>query len=103
MITLIIMYPDAEGAHFDMDYYIDKHIVMVKERCGDALKYCSVERGLGGAAPGSPAPYRVISRICVDSMEDFEKYVAPHDPEFSADVPNFTNIQPIIQIDEVVV
>ena len=102
MIRLTVMYPDAEDAYFDMDYYLNSHIALGLELCGDAVKECSVEQGLGGGAPGAPAPYRVMARICVDSMEDFAKYVAPHDPEFGADVPNFTNIVPVIQINEVV-
>lgn len=102
MIRLTIMYPDSEDAYFDMDYYLSRHIAMVQEKCGSALKECSVEQGLGGAAPGAKAPYRVIAHLCVDSMEDFEKYVAPHDPDFAADVSNFTNIRPVIQINEVV-
>jgi uncharacterized protein (TIGR02118 family) len=102
MIRLTVMYPDSEDAYFDMDYYLNTHIAMVQEKCGPAVTECSVETGLGGAAPGAPAPYRVIARICVDSMDDFVKYVAPHDPEFAADIPNFTNIRPVIQINEVV-
>jgi len=35
-------------------------------------------------------------------MDDFLTYVAPHDPAFAADVPNFTNIVPVIQINEVI-
>jgi uncharacterized protein (TIGR02118 family) len=102
MIRLTIMYPDAEDAFFDMEYYQNKHIAMLKEKCGDAIKECTVERGLGGAAPGSAALYRVIARISVDSMDDFLCYVAPHDPALAADVPNFTNIKPVIQINEVI-
>jgi uncharacterized protein (TIGR02118 family) len=103
MIRMTVMYPNAEDAYFDMDYYRDKHIEMVKEKCGDALKGCSVEQGLGGAEPGSEPPYLVITRIDVESMDDFLAYVAPHDAEFGADVPNFTNIQPVIQLCEVVI
>jgi len=96
------MYPDAEDAFFDMDYYTNKHIALVKETCGDAIKECSVEQALGGGGAGSEAPYRVIARLSVDSMDDFLKYVAPNDPIFAADVPNFTNIKPVIQINEVI-
>ncbi len=102
MIRLTIMYPNAQDAYFDMEYYQDKHIAMVREKCGDALKGCSVEQGLGGAAPGSPPAYVVVARLDVESMEDFLTYVAPHDPVFAADVPNFTNIKPVIQINEVI-
>ena len=96
------MYPDAEDAYFDMDYYTNKHIALVKEACGDAIKECSVDQALGGGGPGSEAPYRVIARLSVESMDDFLKYVAPNDPVFAAGVPNFTNIKPVIQINEVV-
>lgn len=96
------MYPDAEDAYFDMDYYLGTHIPMVQEKCGPAVKECSVELGLGGSGPGAAAPYRVIARITVDSMDDLEKYVAPNDPIFAADVANFTNIVPVMQINEVV-
>ena len=102
MIRLTIMYPDAEDAFFDMDYYTNKHIALVKETCGDAIKECSVEQALGGGGAGSEAPYRVIARLSVDSMDDFLKYVAPNDPIFAADVSNFTNIKPVIQINEVI-
>jgi uncharacterized protein (TIGR02118 family) len=100
MIRLTIMYPDAEGATFDMDYYINKHIALVKELCGPAIKECTVEQCLPGP---DAAPYRVIARIGVESMDDFLKYVAPNDPAFGADVPNFTNIKPVIQVNEVVI
>ena len=99
---MTVMYPDREDAFFDMDYYQNKHIAMVKEKCGHVLRECTVEQGLGGPAPGSPPTYRVIARLCFDSMEDFQTYVAPYDPEFIADVPNFTNIVPVLQISEVV-
>ena len=99
MIRLTIMYPEAEDAFFDMDYYLTKHMALVQETCGPAVKECSVEQGLPG--PDGPAPYRVIARLCVDTMDDFLKYVAPNDPVFAADVPNFTNIRPVIQVNEV--
>jgi uncharacterized protein (TIGR02118 family) len=94
------MYPDAEDATFDMDYYINKHIAMVKEKCAPAIRECTVEQGLAGP---EPARYKVIARLGVDTMDDFLKYVAPNDPIFAADVPNFTNIRPVIQINEVVI
>jgi uncharacterized protein (TIGR02118 family) len=103
MIRLTVMYPNVEDAYFDMDYYQNKHIALVKETCGDVVKECSIEQGLGGPEPGSSPTYLVIARLTFDSMEDFETYVVPHDPEFIADVPNFTNIKPVFQINEVIV
>jgi uncharacterized protein (TIGR02118 family) len=99
VIRLTIMYPESEGATFDMDYYINNHIAMVKEKCAPAIKECTVEQCLDGPEPAS---YRVIARIGVDTMEDFLTYVAPNDPVFAADLPNFTNIRPVIQVNEVI-
>ena len=103
MIAFTVMYPNEPGKRFDMDYYTNKHFALVKEKVGDALKGVSCEKGLSGAAPGSPADYAVMARLMFDSVEDMAKYMAPHSPAFDADLPNFTDIQPVFQINEVVV
>jgi uncharacterized protein (TIGR02118 family) len=102
VIEMIVMYPNREDARFDMDYYMNKHIPMVQEKIGAALKGCYVQKGLGGAAPGSPAPYLVICRLCFDSMDDVATHLAPHDKAFGEDVPNYTNVAPVMQLNEVV-
>src|SRR5437773_10674077 len=38
MIRVSVMYPRTEGDSFDMDYYVNKHMPMVRDRCGEALK-----------------------------------------------------------------
>ena len=60
MAKVSVLYPNGEGKNFDMDYYMNKHIPLVKELLGDALKAASVEKGLGGAVPGSTAPFAGI-------------------------------------------
>jgi uncharacterized protein (TIGR02118 family) len=97
-----VFYPYDESKRFDMDYYCNSHIAMVQEKLGDALVSVSVEKGLGGPGPGMPAVYGVIAQLYFNSVEDFEKYCVPNSPAFDADVPNFTDIQPIFQISEVV-
>ncbi len=99
---MTVFYPYDESKRFDMDYYCDTHIAMVKEKVGDALVDVTVERGLGGPGPGMPAAYTTICQLYFDSMDDFEVYCAPHSPAFDADLQNFTDITPIIQISEVV-
>ena len=103
MIVVTVMYPDEPGKRFDMDYYCNTHIAEVKEKLGDALKGVSVERGLSGAAPGSPARYATVCHLHFDSIEDLETYMLPHDAYFRADVPNFTDITPELQISEVII
>jgi uncharacterized protein (TIGR02118 family) len=103
MIVFTVLYPNEPGKHFDMDYYCDKHIGMVKEKLGDALKGVSVERGLPGPAPDSESEFAVVCRLQFASLDDFQNCVVPHSPAFDADVPNFTDITPRFEIHELVI
>src|SRR6185312_8489754 len=60
MITVNVLYPNQDGAKFDMNYYLTSHIPMVKRVLGSALKGCVVEQGLGGGAPGEKAEYSTL-------------------------------------------
>jgi uncharacterized protein (TIGR02118 family) len=102
MIVVSVMYPHEPGKHFDMDYYLATHIPLVKDKMGDGLKGVSVEKGLAGMPPGSPAVYATVGRLLLDSLEDVQTCLAPNDAAFAADIPNFTDITPRIQISEVV-
>jgi uncharacterized protein (TIGR02118 family) len=44
-----------------------------------------------------------MGNLYFDSMEDFGNSFGPNADEIMADLPNFTNIEPIIQISEVMV
>ncbi len=103
MIKISVMYPNTSGARFDHAYYANKHMPMVKSKLGAACKSYTVERGLAGGAPGAPATYVGMSHILCDSVEAFEASFNPHMQEIMADIPNYTDITPVIQISEVVV
>jgi len=101
MIKISVLYPYKEGAGFDMEYYLGKHIPMVRATLGAACKGTAVEQGLGGGAPGSPPPFVAMGHILMESMEALQASFAPHAPTFMADIPNYTAIEPVIQISEV--
>ena len=103
MIKVTVFYPNSEGARFDMDYYRDRHMPLVQNRIGAACKGIAVEHGLAGPTPGSKPPFLALGHIYFDTVEAFQAAFAAHGPEFMADVPNYTNIQPSIQISEVVI
>ena len=103
MIKVSVMYPNKEGARFDHQYYRDKHMPLVKARLGDACKYYTIDKGLAGGAPGDPATYVGMCHIFADSVEAFQKGFGPHAREIMGDVPNYTDIAPVMQISEVVV
>jgi hypothetical protein len=61
MIKVGVFYPSTPGARFDMKYYLEKHIPMVKQKIGPALKNVAVEQGVAGGQPGAPITYSVIA------------------------------------------
>lgn len=101
MIKVSVLYPYTEGAAFDMDYYLTKHIPMVREKLGAACKGASVEHGLAGGAPGTSPTYIAMGHLLFESVEAFQAAFGPHTAEIVGDVPNYTPIEPILQISEV--
>jgi len=103
MIKVSVMYPGKPGARFDHDYYRDRHMPLVASRMGEHCKSYTVEKGLSGGAPGSAAPYVAMCHIYCDSVQSFQAGMGPHMKEIMGDIPNYTDIAPVMQISEVVV
>jgi len=103
MIKVSVMYPNKLGARFDHVYYRDKHMRLMKERLGADCLFYTVDKGLAGGAPGEPATYVGLCHIYFRSVESFQAAFGPHAQEIMRDVPNYTDLSPVIQISEVVV
>ncbi len=104
MIRVSVLYPNNDGATFDHSYYTQKHLPMVEGRLKPmGLLGVQADRGLGSAAPGSPAPFVVMFYMTFESVEAFEKAFGAHAEEIMGDIPNYTNIEPVIQISEITV
>jgi uncharacterized protein (TIGR02118 family) len=103
MIVVSVMYPAAADAKFDMQYYLEKHIPMVGERWGTmGLRETKVLRGVSGPEGGA-ATYPVVALLTFDSADALQKAMAQHGKEIVGDVANFTNITPIIQVNDVLI
>ncbi|TMQ19853.1 MAG: EthD family reductase [Candidatus Rokuibacteriota bacterium] len=103
MVRITVLYPNESGKKFDHDYYVNKHMKLVRERLGAfGCVRTEVDRGKAGGAPGSPAPYVALGHVYFDRAEDFQKGMSQHGAEILADIPNYTSIQPQIQISEII-
>ena len=100
MVLVSVMYPNQSGSRFDHDYYLQTHISLVKERWTQmGLEEVRLVRGMG-TPDGSPPPYQVIALLSFSSLQDFQNAAQAHAQEILADVPKFTDVQPMIQISE---
>jgi len=70
---------------------------------GKGYRGVSVERGLGGASPGSAPSYIAMCHYLFDTADDFMAAFMPHAAELQGDMPNYTDIDAIIQVSEVAI
>jgi uncharacterized protein (TIGR02118 family) len=103
LVKISLLYPNSPGARFDFDYYLTKHMPASIERlsAGKGYKGVSVERGLGGDAPGLPPTYIALCHYLFDSMDNFLAAFGPQAEFLQGDMPNYTDLKPIIQVSQV--
>jgi uncharacterized protein (TIGR02118 family) len=102
-IKVSILYPNKPGSHFDLRYYFETHMPRSIELLSahPGFESVSIERGVGGAEPGSAAAYVAMCHYGFRSVEDFLAAFMPHAAELQGDIRNYTDVQPTIQINEV--
>jgi uncharacterized protein (TIGR02118 family) len=105
MTKISILYPNNKGSRFDMLYYVNRHMPFSIDHLSTYPGFhgVSVERGLGGAGPGTDLAYIAMCHFLFDSLEDFMAAFLPHAAKLQDDMPNFTDIKPVIQINEVLI
>jgi uncharacterized protein (TIGR02118 family) len=98
MQRVTVVYPNKTDAKFDFGYYMKKHIPLVAGLVGATIE---VRRGISSLT-GSTAAFICVATIPIDSVAAFQTILAQHGAEIFADIPKYTNIEPIIQVDEIV-
>ena len=105
MVKISILYPKTNDSRFDLDYYLHTHmptsIGLLSTHKG--FRSVSVEHGIGGDTPGSEPMYVALCHYSFDSMEDFLAAYGPHADALQKDMPNFTDVRPVIQVSAVVI
>jgi uncharacterized protein (TIGR02118 family) len=94
MIKLTVSYPNGEGATFDHDYYSGTHVPLCNSTFQPAKT--EIEKGIDGPNVAGVVFY-------FDSMDALQGALgSPKIGDVMADVANYTNIAPVMQISEVV-
>lgn len=103
MIRVSVFYPNKPGAKFDYTYYANKHMKLVQEKLRPmGLVKIEIDKGVSGMAAGSSAPYITVGYLVFGSMDDLQKASVPIGGELHDDIPNFTNVEPQVQVSEII-
>ena len=101
MVKLSVLYPNSPGARFDDHYYLTTHMALVQKLLGPALKAAGVDKGID--TPEGPAPYVFMAHLCFESPEALDAAMAAHRDALLADIPNYTDIRPVMQVSRVMI
>lgn len=95
-----VIYPKTASSTFDHAYYQHKHTKLVQDLWGHhGLLSVRVLRGTGSLGGG--ADFEVITLLEFTSQEAFLGAAGAHADEVMGDIKNFTNVQPLVQFNEV--
>ena len=100
MIKVSVLYPNKPGSHFDMKYYVDKHMPLAMRLLNKGMRKTEVDAGIQSMAPGEPPAYYGGCQFYFDSIEAFAAVWGPAASEIRADIPRYTDVAPIIQFNE---
>jgi uncharacterized protein (TIGR02118 family) len=101
MIKFTALYPNQENVVFDFECYMAKHIPLTLALLGSSVQKSEVDKGISGSN-GAPAPYIAMGHLYFESLDSFRRAFLPHLEEFRKDIANFSSVQPVVQISEVV-
>lgn len=103
MIRVSVIYPNGEDAHFDHIYYGQHHATLVQEKMGSfGLVRFEIDKGHAGGKPGSPPPFLAVGHMIFHTEDAFRKGFAAVGRDLSADMVNYTNVQPLLQISQII-
>jgi uncharacterized protein (TIGR02118 family) len=92
MIRVSVLYPAGDDIQFDHDYYRDSHVPLVSE-VWKPVK-AEIDKGVNG-------PYVAAVHMLFESMDAFQAGMGdPRTGEVMADVANYTNAAPVLQISQ---
>jgi uncharacterized protein (TIGR02118 family) len=92
-MSLNVVYPNHDGARFDMTYYRSTHIPLAT-KVMNATNVILIE---GVSMGGAPVPYVMIAHFQFASSEALQAAVSnPAMAEVRADVAKFTDITPTV-------
>lgn len=102
LIKVSVMYPFEEGKTFNMAYYETKHMPLVAGFLGSNLVKYTIEKGVASGIPNQALPYVAIGTFYIKNLTDYQAAIGPNRDVIRADLPNYTDIAPVILVSEVV-
>lgn len=98
MVRLNVLYPRREGARFDFDYYVNRHLPLLNELLVPmGLAGMQAHAGQAGG-PGPASSYLMVASLDFPTPEDMRRAMSVHGAAIAADAGRCTDIEPLVQV-----
>lgn len=102
MIRIAATYPRQKNKKFDIDYYINQHLPLVKKQFAPyGLVKIEVDCGLEKPG-GGQSPFFAIGYLYFETLDGFRRGFAAVGKNVMGNIPVYTDVEPVIQIGEVI-
>ncbi|HLF03680.1 MAG TPA: EthD family reductase [Dehalococcoidia bacterium] len=103
MIRVSVLYPNQPGKKFDWTYYTGKHIPLLKQRLSSkGLVRVELDKGISAPDPKAPPEFIAAEYLTFNTVDEVHEGFKAVGREVMGDIKNYTDVQPRIQISEVV-
>ena len=102
MIRVSVFYPNTPGSHFDVNYYVANHRPLCLSLLAPEIRGFEVDRGVCAGPPGTLPAFHAIGHLRFDSAEAFYCAFSAVSATIGEQVARFTNVEPVVQISEIV-
>lgn len=100
MFRIAAVYRRKDGSYFDFDYYVSKHLPIVREKFGPyGLMKIEVDNAVQ-AHDGAPSPFFAIGYLYFPTLQHFQEAYAAVGREVVSDIVKYTDVKPEIQLGE---
>lgn len=94
MIRVSVIYPRSENAKFDLDYYLEKHVPLVKEAYNPyGLLEAQVDQGVSLSSK-HPSDNILVCYLLFKDLDSVKQAFKNAGATVMKDVANFTDIEP---------
>jgi uncharacterized protein (TIGR02118 family) len=98
MMVVSVLYPNDPGSKFDLVYYRDTHLPLCRDLLAPMGMQSLIFYRPVVTDPG--AAFQLVAELRFTDLRTTNAALAAHGPRTQADIPNFTDVKPIILIGE---
>lgn len=98
MVRFNVLYPRREGARFDTDYFVNRHLPLLHELLLP-MGLAGIQAHAGDAGgPGPASAYLMVASLDFASLDDLRRAMSVHGATTADDAGRFTDIEPLVQM-----